>query len=90
VLASKFNNPTDDQNISPSLDCSCRFALDKLLRDNGFIIHRRSRYRKESIWLHVKKKKFYSQHIALRMLPKDKVEDAKYAEALYLEEKYGG
>lgn len=72
----------------PSLDESCRFAVDKLLRDHGFTIWSRpTKKERETVWRDTQGK-LYRQSVALRTLPPGRVDDAKYVENLYLEEKF--
>lgn len=69
-----------------TLDTSGRFAVDKLLRDNGFVIVARPR-KGEAIWRGPDGKELpYSK--VLKRLNRNLVEDAKYAQTLYLETKY--
>jgi hypothetical protein len=77
----------------PSIDCSGRFAVDHLLRESGYIIW--SRKGKEiPSWVHKRdqyssKRKIYTQSQVLSMLPDVLLEDAKYAEELYMDAKFG-
>ena len=69
-----------------TLDTSGRFAVDKLLREHGFVIVARPR-KGEAIWRGPDGKVLpYSK--ALKKLNRNAVEDAKYAQTLYLEAKY--
>ena len=69
-----------------TFDSSGRFAIDKLLRDNGFVIAYRPR-KGEDLW-ESPQGDILPLSKALRRLKKVDVEDAKYAQALYLEDKY--
>ena len=69
-----------------TFDGSGRFAIDKLLRDNGFVIAYRPR-KGEDLW-RSPQGDILPLSRALRKLSKVDVEDAKYAQALYLESKY--
>lgn len=77
----------------PSIDCSGRFAIDKLIRDSGYLIWQR-KGTQEPTWVHKRdqyssNRKIYQQSEVLNMLPDALLEDAKFAEELYLDGKYG-
>lgn len=76
----------DDAPSHPSIDSSGRFAVDQLLRRVGnFRIWRRPS-KGEAIWF--KDGKEIPQSKALRTISKSLVQDAQYAQTLYLEVKY--
>lgn len=76
----------DEHTTHPSVDTSGRFAVDQLLRRIGkFHIWRRPS-KGEAIWL--KDGKEISQSKALKTISKSLVQDAQYAQTLYLEAKY--
>lgn len=77
------NNPEKEEKYeSPFRDNSIRFAVDALLRDNGFEIWER-KDNKEPKW--IKRGEKYPQLEALYSINKDKVEDAMYMELLYFD-----
>jgi hypothetical protein len=78
----------------PSIDTSGRFATDQLLRSLRYTIHSRKKGQ-EPYW--IKRGAGHSPEIGakpmkqsevLKRLPKGILEDAKYAEDLYLDGKY--
>jgi len=70
----------DDDLGHPSEDGTGRFAIDQLLRVNGFKIHERLKHY-EPVWERFGK--FYPQSQAVATLDEQDVADAKYKEELY-------
>lgn len=62
------------------MDHSNRFAVDALLRDNGYVIYKRTS-KGQPLWL--KQGRVFSQQEALDQLDQDALWNAEYAEKLY-------
>ncbi len=73
----------------PSVDTTCRFAVDRLIRSLGFLIQSRPR-KGATIWLGPDKRKYSHQEVLKKLTKSSKtlLEDAKYAEVLYLSMRY--
>lgn len=82
---------SDDSEASlrHTLGCDCRFALDHLLRQVGHFRIWRRPARGEAIWLSQTGREV-AESVALRSLRATAVDDARYAQELYLNIKYGG
>lgn len=71
-----------------AVSCDCRFALDCLLRHvGGYRIWRRPRCG-EAVWLSPVGQEV-RESVALKALSRHAVDDARYAQELYLSVKYG-
>lgn len=75
----------------PSVDTSCRFAVDRLFRMLGYRIHSRPK-KGETSWLGLDRR-VYTRSSILKRLGKNSsfkslLQDAEYAEELYLDTRY--